>query len=536
MLRFFSLLRLRTKLSLLIGTLFIVPLLLVGFLINNYISREYYSVYGDRALNVAGFVASYPRIVEELTTPGSVPFEELSQFLNNLATVAQVRYIVPMNMQAKRLYHPDHEKIGLHFVGGDEGRALQGETYLSAAFGTLGYSQRAFAPVLAPGGQQIGVVAVGIMADSIESIIAKVASPVKKLLFFTMLVGILLSTLLAKNIKRILFNLEPSEIATLLQERSAILQMVNEGVIATNLEGRITLANEEAFRILRNAGIEGPLLNKPFAEIAPAERLFSVMKSGHPEHGDERKLGGVTILMKYMPLTVNGVTAGAIATVEDLSEVRKMAEEITDINRYADALRSQSHEFMNKLHVIMGLLSNGSQDELQAYVKRLVDARAAEGRLIQKTIQDSVIAGFLSSKHSRAREMGVLFIFESEGVLPPLSASMVQHGLITVLGNLIDNALDAVQQAPRKELHLRFTASSGRIDLALTDTGGGMAEDIASRVFAKGFSTKGEGRGLGLWLVAKTVDEMGGGIDFSTTPGAGTTFNVTLPLNAESGA
>ncbi|MDR0339217.1 MAG: DcuS/MalK family sensor histidine kinase [Desulfovibrio sp.] len=527
---FFNKMKLRTKLTLLIGVTFIVPFSLVSILINNFITKEYYSVYGDRAMEVAKFVATYPRIVDALTLSGSVPFEELSPFLDSLAAVAQVRYIVPMDMQAKRLYHPNHEQIGRHFVGGDEARALRGEAYISSAVGTLGFSQRAFFPVYSPEDEQVGAVSVGIMSDSIESIISKVAAPIRKMLFVTVMLGLILAVLLAKSIKKILFGLEPGEIATLLKERSTMLEIVNEGVIAIDLNGRITLVNDEARRILEKAGIKGSLLDKPLAQIVPVERLFAVMKSGVPHYGDEQTLNGVAILANYMPMTINNVAAGAISTFKDMSEVREMAEKITDINRYVDALRSQSHEFMNKLHVIMGLLNSGKQEELRSYVTQFVDTRTAEDKIIQAAVKDPVIAGFLLSKHSNARELGVSIAFACEGVLPPIPGSMVQHGLITILGNLIDNALDAVQDSTVKELSVFFAVSPELLDISIADTGNGMDAETVARIFDKGYSTKGENRGLGLWLVLRTVDELEGTIDVDSLPGAGTVFHLTLPL------
>lgn len=529
-LTFFKKLRLRTKLSLLIGVNFIVPLFCVSILINIFIAKEYYSVYGKRAMEVAQFVGTHPLIVTGLTHPDSVRFEDLSQFLDTLMAVSQVRYIVPMNMRAERLYHPDHEKIGLLFVGGDEKRAFQGEAYISSAVGTLGFSLRAFFPVYAADEQQVGAVAVGIMSDSIESIIAQVSFPIKITLFFTMLLGLVLAVRLAKSIKTILCGLEPAEIAALLEERSAMLQMVNEGVIAIDLDGRITLVNDEARRILHNAGIKGALQNTPLDEIALVERLFAAMKTGIPQYGDEQMLGRVTILANHMPLTINNVTVGAISTFKDMSEVRQMAEDITDINRYVEALRSQSHEFMNKLHVIMGLVNNGTREDLQAYVMQLVVAKGAEDKTVQDMVKDPVIAGFLLSKHSNARELGVSISFDCKGVLPPMPGSAVQHGLITILGNLIDNALDAVQDSPEKEVRIQFIVSPDLFELSVTDTGKGMDAEMVSRIFDKEFSTKGGNRGLGLWLVAKTIHGLAGKIDVDSHPDKGTTFHSTLPL------
>ena len=527
---FFNKLKLRTKLTLLIGVIFIVPLFCVSILINNFITKEYYSVYGQRAMDVARFVATNPLIVSALTDSGSVSFEELSQFLDTLAAATQVRYIVPMDMQAKRLYHPDHEKIGHRFVGGDESRAIQGESYISSAVGTLGFSQRAFFPVYSLEDEQIGAVSVGIMSDSIEFILAKAAFPIRMMLLITMAIGLVLAVLLAKSIKSILFGLEPGEIATLLEERSAMLQMVNEGVIAINLAGRITLVSDEARRILHKAGIEGSLLDKPLAEIVPVERLFAVMKSGIPQYDDEQNLNGVTIIANYTPLTINNIIAGAITTFKDMSEVRHMAEKITDINRYVDALRSQSHEFMNKLHVIMGLLANKKYEYAREYVTKIVEIKTAEDKIIQDTVKDPVIAGFLLSKHSNAREFGIAISFDCEGVLPHVPGSSVQHGLITILGNLIDNALDAVQNSPVKELCVHFIVTQDQLSISVADTGDGMQEETVARVFDKGFSTKGGNRGLGLWLVLKTVDGLDGNIDVRSHPGSGTIFHITLPL------
>ncbi len=526
---FFNRMKLQTKLTLLIGVLFIVPLLFVRVYISRFMTDEYYAAYGERAMNVARFVASSPRVVAALANPGSVSFAELGSYLDALGEVAQVRYIVPMNMNGKRLYHPDREKIGQPFAGGDEARALRGESYVSSAVGTLGFSQRAFAPVLDSGGRQIGAVAVGIMSDAIEGIIAKLSLPLRNALSISMVIGLVLVALLARSIKKILFGLEPVEMATLLQERDAMLHLVREGVVAVNLDGRVTLVNDEARRILQKAGIDGPRPGDPLADFAPVRGLFAAPESGAAETDSERNINGVTVLANHMPLAINSRPAGAIATFRDMSEVRQLAERITDINRYADALRSQSHEFLNKLHVIMGLLNGGKLEELRAYIGQLADARSREDKVIHDAVKDPVIAGFLSSKYSSARERGVAIFFGMRGVLPLLRGAL-RNGLVTVLGNLVDNGLDALENSREKRLNVGFSVDADTLRISIADTGRGMDEDTLSRIFSKGWSTKGENRGLGLWLVRKTVDVLGGSIEVDSRPGAGTVFHVTLPL------
>lgn len=553
----FNKLRLQTKLSLLIGVLFSIPLVFAGVYINRFITKEYYAVYGDRTLEVARFVASTPQVMQELQSPGSIPFIEFSQLLDTLTTVTQVRYIVPFDMEGRRLYHPDHEKIGMPFVGGDEQRALSGESYISSATGTLGFSQRAFVPVCDEKGKQIGVVAVGIMSDAIEKIIAKLSRPLQQVILLCLVLGLALAILLARSIKKILFGLEPGEIATLLQERSAMLHMVKEGVLAVNTRGRVTLVNEAAAKILSAAGITEPLQGTRLPEAIPAKRLFKTMRTGIPEYDDEQRINGVVVLANHMPVNINGVSVGAISTFRDMSEVRTLAERITDIKRYADALRSQSHEFMNRLHVIVGLLNSGKTEDIKSYIEHLVNSNNEESKVIYDAVKDPVIAGFLSSKHSNAREMGLSIRFSATGVVHDLGNSALRHGLITILGNLIDNGLDAMQgqndvktwhtieepcaakaveaekrflpQAYR-ELLITFIVNPETLFICVDDSGDGLTDEQASCIFLRGWSTKGENRGLGLWLVHKTVLSLDGTITVDSVPGKGTRFKVQIPL------
>ena len=554
----FNKLRLQTKLSLLIGVLFSIPLVFAGMYINRFITKEYYAVYGDRTLEVARFVASTPQVTQELESPGSIPFHEFSQYLDTLTTVTQVRYIVPFDMEGRRLYHPDHEKIGMRFVGGDDQRALSGESYISSATGTLGFSQRAFVPVYDAKGRQTGVVAVGIMSDAIEEIIAKLSRPLQQVILLCLVLGLALAVLLARSIKKILFGLEPGEIATLLQERSAMLHMVKEGVLAVNTKGRVTLVNEAAAKILSAGGITQPFLGAPLPEAIPTKRLFKAMRTGTPEYDDEQRINGVVVLANHMPVNINGVSVGAISTFRDMSEVRTLAERITDIKRYADALRSQSHEFMNRLHVIMGLLNSGKAEDIKSYVEHLVDSNSEENKVISSAVKDPVIAGFLSSKYSNAREMGLSIRFSATGVVRDLGNSALRHGLITILGNLIDNGLDAMQGCdneeawpkagieetteksgesiplappPCRELLITFTVGSEELSLSVADSGKGLTAEELSRVFLRGWSTKGENRGIGLWLVSKTVLSLAGTMDVGSTPGKGSRFTVRLPLH-----
>ena len=532
----FSRFSLQTKLTLLICTLFITPLAVENLHITQLLHTEYYTIYGKRAMDIAKFVATDPAVVEEYKNRPEEVSLQLARYLDILSLVGDVAFITLMDMDSVRLYHPTRNRIGEKFVGGDEGRSLQGETYLSFAKGTLGDSQRAFVPVLDENGKQLGAVSVGILAKSIDEIITRVNFPLQRMLFVALVVGLLFALGISQGIKNILFGLEPAEMARLMEERNAMLRIVNDGIIAVDLEERVTLVNDEAQRILRKAGVTTSILGLPFGEVIPGTPMEKVLQTGHAEHNREMALNGIPVLASHMPLVVSGATVGAITTFRDVSDIRKMLEEITDINLYAEALRVQSHEFMNKLHAILGLANTGSLEDVKTYIGGILDLKNEETGVISKHILDPVLAGFLVSKLSAARERGVVLFLDFEGELPPLHKTTSVHGLITVLGNLIDNALDAVQNTPIKEITVSMGITSRFLDIAVADTGIGMDKESVPRIFSKAHSTKGTGRGIGLWLVVKTVDEMNGTITVDTAPGRGAAFEISLPMNEITGA
>lgn len=519
-------LKLENKLSLLTGMLFFVPLLLASVYINLFLSEEQHNFYRERAQVEAVNLAGSNRAVAAMRAAlaGDENLEDKLALLTELAVsrATHVRYVVLMPKNGERLRYPPLRESAASpplFQGQD----------LQPSQTVPELAESAGVPVVDSGGTYLGALSLGYTAEGMGAIIAYITQPLQHMMFIAMIVAIVMAIFMAQSIKEILLGLEPEEIATLLQERSAMLQIMNEGVIAVDLEGRVTLVNDEAVRILRLAGLGRATDKNALENSVLVRHLIEVMHSGQAEENDEHNLNGVTLLASHMPVTVNGRVAGAVTTFQDKSEVRRLAERITDINRYVDALRSQSHEFMNKLHVILGMVNNRKLEELQAYINELVDTSTREGKIIHASIKDPVVAGFLTSKYSNARELGVSINFDIQGVLTGLD-NAVRNGLITILGNLIDNGMDAVRQARTKELHVGFRVAGGQITLFVADTGQGITEEDQPRIFNKLYTTKGDGRGLGLWLVMKTVDALNGTLELSSTPGQGTRFTITLPL------
>ncbi|OTQ75214.1 MULTISPECIES: DcuS/MalK family sensor histidine kinase [unclassified Gilliamella] len=527
----FNKLPLKVKLISLICLVFILSVIAQNIYIVHVVNNEYLINSRQRVENIANIISTSQTIIQEIQNPTPQNIASIQAKTEQSRALTQTDFIVIFNMQGVRYSHPDRNKIGQTIVGGDEQRALKGESYTSIAKGTLGDSVRAFKPIMNNKNQQIGVVLVGQTLQKINHLASRTSQPIWLSLFASLSIAILLAYLLSRNIKKILYGLEPIQMAQLFAERNAIIRTVKEGIVVINREGLITQINDEAIRILRIPKDKENIIGLPVGDFIPNTRLYEVMISGNAEYDCEQNINGVVILTNRTPLFVNNALVGAIASFRDMTEVRKLAENLTGVNRYADALRSQSHEFNNKLHVIYGLAYNDNKLELIDYLEEIIGNQQAESKLVSQYIKDPIIAGFLNSKFSRARELNVTLTFNIDGVLALITDTSVTHSLVTILGNLIDNGLDAVQFLDDKQIKVSLVIDNTNFEIEINDNGEGISENDIQYIFQKGYSTKGDNRGFGLYLVLASIDELDGHIQLCDSDNKkGTCFKVLLPL------
>ncbi|MBT2658515.1 DcuS/MalK family sensor histidine kinase [Bacillus sp. ISL-18] len=485
----------------------------------------------EKALNVARMTSLSPSVIDALD--GAPNHTEVQDFASKIKDKTNVNFVVVMDMKGIRLSHPDPSEVGKHFRGGDEGPVLTGKEYVSISKGTLGRSMRAFTPIKNSQGKQVGAVAVGISLENVTKAVHKGRMGI----FIGTLIGILIGVIgavgLAKYIKKILLGLEPFAIAKLLEERSSMLQSVREGIIAIDQEGKITLVNRAAKKLFKRAGLEENPMGRNIEAYLPETRLTRIIKSGETELDQEQNLNGVTILVNRVPVIVENEPVGALATFRDKTEVKLLAEQLTGVRNYADALRAQAHEFMNKLHVILGLVRTEQYDTLSNYVSETVNHRETEMGFVTKKIQDPVLAGFMIGKLSFARESGASLSFDCSSKLPKPANPEITHELITIIGNLFDNAMEAIADSPNKNVDLKLDYAEDILTIEVKDTGMGMTTSLQNRILDKGFSTKGENRGYGLYLLAQAIERLEGDMIISSKPGKGTNFAVYIPYKAE---
>lgn len=482
---------------------------------------------GDKAVSIAKIVAKMPSIIDALT--GREPEENIQMITKEISESAGLSYVVVSDANGIRKSHPLESRIGERYFGDDGDAAYSGKIYYSVGLGTLGYSLRGFCPIYAEDGNLVGVVGVGILLNDVREEIRQNSIVVFFASIVELIIGLTGAILIDQNVRKATFGFEPSEIAMMFEERNAMLQSVNEGIMAVNQDGIITLLNEEALRILKNAGINENFVDATLSSIIPDLHLLDVLKSRKASINVEEEINGLSIISHCLPISIKGQPAGAIATFREKTEIWESAEEMTGVKNYIEALRAQTHEFMNKLHVILGLVYMGSREELVNYIHSFANAQKIEVDFVGGRIKDPLIAGFIFGKQSAARENGIELELNENSFLPSLSNQQVAHELVTILGNLIDNTMDAVMNSPEKKVGISIVYSGGVITAKVWDTGIGIVPEWKDIIYKRGFSTKKGKRGQGLALVAQSISRISGSIDYASKDGGGTCFSVVIP-------
>lgn len=479
----------------------------------------------DTALAVARTFSDMPEVKQALTLP---PQSGLIQPLALAITRRNdLLYAVVTDMHGVRYSHPNARLIGKQFIGEDIQPAFNGKENVAVNHGVLAPALRVFTPVFNDQQQQIGVVVVGISLSKVDEQIAKGRWDVLLTVLFSALVCGIGTWSLVRGLKRVLLGLEPQEISTQFQQRQAMLHSLKEGVVAVDVEGRVTLINPAASEIL----LSGP--GKEIAHTPLLADLQEVLQTGEPIYDRELGCNGFLLISNTVPVRSQNAIVGAISTFRDKTEVSQLLQRLDGMVNYVDALRTTSHEFMNKLHVILGLLNMKSYDKLEEYVLQTAHTYQADIGEIQHRIKSPVVAGFLIGKIQRAKERGFTLNLAEESLVPDCPNEKQVTVLVTVLGNLIENALDAMSGQSEGEVGLLLHYQNGWLSGEVSDDGPGIPPANIDAIFNKGFSTKGENRGVGLFLASQQLRELGGTLAVESEPGVYTQFFVHLPWDSK---
>ncbi|MDQ0271869.1 ATP-binding protein [Cytobacillus purgationiresistens] len=528
----FPKINLKVKMILLISLLIIGVCIIFVVFLERFISDLVEDQISKRAISLAHSVALMPEIKNafELDDPSSV----IQEIVEPIQKESGAEFIVVGNTEGIRYAHPNPSFIGEKMVGGDNTRALQhGESYVSVQEGTLGLSIRGKVPIISDG-SIIGVVSVGFLNDNVQLMVKDQSKSLWMTIGIIVLLGISGAVFITHYIKRLLHDMEPEEISHLYFQKEAILQSTHEGIIAVDDIGEITAMNKAAMDIVftEEANKQNNYIRSPIHAVIPSLDIFKHLKEMDRFNNREMVFGENVVLVNGMPIFSNNLFTGVVFTFRKKTELEKVTEELKRIKQYANAQRALTHEFSNKLHIILGLVQYDRKNDAIQFIKKESNLQQTRLSFLTEKVADPLIQALLQGKYNQANELGITMDIHKDSRMDHQFTSLKQDAILTALGNVIENALESVKVKDEGErrVSIFFTDIGDDCIFEVNDSGSGVAEENIKRIFDQGFSTKkGYSRGTGLALTRLMVNKMGGEIMLEDGELGGACFIIIIP-------
>lgn len=376
-----------------------------------------------------------------------------------------------------------------------------------------------------PAGTLVGIVVVTEDYPALTERLGRTFDDLVLYLGIGLVLGIAGSLLLSRLIRRQTRGLEPAEIAALADQREAVLTSLREGLIALNAEGRVTLVSDSARHLL---DLPEDTFGRSAEDLPLPPRVLDLLLGEDDVHDAPLVVGGRVLVLNRSQVVQDGRAVGTVTTLRDRTELLALQSQLSARESVTETLRAQTHEFSNQLHTISGLLQLGEHEEAQQVIGTLSRRRAEISDAVRARVQDPAVAALLVAKVSLASERRVELALHVDSRLPRLSPDL-SADVGTVLGNLVDNAVEAVA-AGGGRVDVLLTSEEGVVVVQVADTGPGVPAGRLTTVFERGFTTKpsdASGRGVGLALVQVVCERRGGSVSVHNDVGA--VFTARLP-------
>jgi sensor histidine kinase regulating citrate/malate metabolism len=484
--------------------------------------RDARSTATERAVVVAETVADSPTVLQALARPA--PSTMLQPYCETVRLDTHVDFVVVMGLDRTRFCHPDPENIGKPFVG-DLGDAPEGGVFTQQYTGTLGPSMRAVVPVR-DGDRVVALVSVGIKVSTIDRQLRQDLVLIVLSALAVLVAGLVGAWLVTRRLRRQTHGLGEREITRMYEYYSAVLHAVREGLLLIDDQGRVQLVNDEARRLL---DLPDDVVGRSVHDLGLAPALVEAALGRTAESDDIYVAGDRVLVVSAAPASWEGRGVGAVVTLRDHTELRSVTGELDVVRGLTESLRSQNHESANRLHTVVSLIEMGRPDEAVEFAtEELQLAQQLTDRVVD-AVGDPVVAALLLGKSAEAGERGVELRLTgslTEGLVPA-------RDLVTVLGNLIDNAFDAVAGRPTRRVDVVLSGDDDTVTVEVGDDGPGLDDEDAAHVLDRGWTTKatgstGGGRGVGLTLVGQVARRYDGSVRIGRSPLGGAGFTVTL--------
>lgn len=504
--------------------------------------RDVREAAGERALAVARTVADSPTVTSGVTA--AAPSAVLQPYAEAVRADTGVDFVVVMDTDRTRYTHPDPARIGEAFIG-DVGRAPRGGTLVQQYTGTLGPSMRAVVPVWSPAGERSpddveALVSVGITVDRIDEALRRDLLVVALVAALLLALGVAGASLVSRRLRRATHGLGEQQITRMFEYYSAVLHAVREGLLLLDDRGRVQLVNDEARRLL---DLPDDVLGRSVDELGLPPGLVAAARGRRAELDDVYVAGDHVLVVSSSPATWAGRDVGAVVTLRDHTELRSVTGELDVVRGLTDSLRAQAHEAANRLHTVVSLVETGRTEEaLDFATEELQLAQLLTDRVVG-AVGDPVVAALLLGKSAEAAERGTDLVLDGDlphGLVDAgggTPGALTSRELVTVLGNLVDNALDAVAGRDVRRVSVALGPGPGGAGLSVVvgDSGPGLPVDAGARVLERGWTTKAGGperdgaHGIGLALVGQVARRHGGAVTVGRSPLGGAELRVDLP-------
>lgn len=517
-------------------------LALQGVILFHFIDRQLHHDLGQRARVQASEIALMPGLAEKVA---SRDLAAIARLIQPLRDQSDASYIVIGDVHQQHLYHSESpERLNLPLIGGDNAEVLQGKTIISVRKGGIGVSLRSKAPVFDAQHQVIGIVSVGYLTSYIANINVSLLWQASLYGLALLLLLFLFSWMFSRNLKKQMFWLEPKDIALLVLQQKALLEAMYEGVFAVNAERQLILINRAARELLAIDRSESELLGKPLDEVIQIHPAFlsqSVGDESGRQHDRITVLNQRQVIVNRVAIDLQpGEPGGWVCSFRDKNDINTLSSQLSQVKRYADSLRIMRHEQLNWTATLVGLLQMQRYDDAMRYIQAQSAGAQQVLDFVSARFTSPALCGLLLGKYVGAREKGVELKFDPACQLSRLPAAISETALMSVVGNVLDNAVDATlsvsQPAPPVELYI--SDRNHELVIEVADQGCGVDEALKPHLFEQGVTSKpvrdddllGAEHGIGLYLAASYVHQAGGSIEIEENSPQGTIFSVFIPF------
>lgn len=458
----------------------------------------------------------------------SADLQEMLRELTNSSD--EIDYIVFADTDSVRIFHPEQASIGQKFAGGDEAEILSDPTpYITTKKGAHDVQKRSFHQLQDSDGTVLGFVMVSASLSTVRSTQYKLIAKFLLIFLGLTVLGMLFATYTARRIRRSLLGYEPAAIAKLFLQREEILEKIDEGILAYDLSFEKIYSNSAA----------DALLGKTY-DLASDARVYGLcqkcLEGNQSCSSIPHEYDGKTLLLSIMPLFNEEKRIGFLLMLRDRTEMLELADQLTSSTHIVEALRASTHEFLNKLHIISGMLQMENYEQAIAFVDGLSNETRNSYQAVIQQIHNKTIAALLLGKQSHAKELDIDFSIQKDCYLDAHNDFLSTQELVTIIGNLIENAFHAVENMEGiRQVQFFIRQTDDGLTIISDDTGCGMTESQITELLAGNFTTRGEGHGVGFRLIQEIINKHEGYLSIDLEPDVGSSFTISIQKKRNGG-